>query len=233
MNFLLILLNLFLSSCLNTSTFTVPIDTRADVSSNNIVFSSSTQSFLRFHHALEKSDKVKIKISDNYLDFYLDGYKIQNIFFEDLIPRLPYILSGAADSFDLLNLRIMEYNRRGIAYARGPLTSIGYFSSNQFDDTPWFTKKDYELQPNPNYTPLRMSVTNNCLFPGLWEISANDQSGNLFHGWFNFPKETYYKIVAEKIDLQWMRLKKDLHGIHPLHSSDQKNYVRKYLLQCN
>jgi hypothetical protein len=46
-----------------------------------------------------------------------------------------------------------------------------------------------------------MSVTNNCLSPGLWEVSANDSVGEMYHAWFSFPKQIYYDMVKENNDL--------------------------------
>lgn len=210
MTFILLILLSLVFSCVSQEKYTIELNTTADISSEKQIFSSSTQSFLRLKHNLQKNKELMLTLEGDKASIYLKGYDIKNIDLSDLIPILPYKVKGKASNFDLINLRIMEYNRRGIAYARGPFDEGGYFLSEIEQNSPWFTANNYELRPNPNFTPLRISIINNCLFPGLWELSANDQSGELFHGWFNFPKQKYYELVAKKNNLTISEVKKAL-----------------------
>jgi hypothetical protein len=56
--------------------------------------------------------------------------------------------------------------------------------------------------PNPASRPKRVALTNNCLFPGLWEISASDSVGELYHAWMKLPAHDYFELVriANRID---------------------------------
>ncbi|NKB25287.1 MAG: hypothetical protein GKR87_13105 [Kiritimatiellae bacterium] len=42
-----------------------------------------------------------------------------------------------------------------------------------------------------------MQLVNNCLKPGLWEVSASDFVGEMFDGCFQMPQPLYYKLVQE------------------------------------
>ncbi|MAE64599.1 MAG: hypothetical protein CMJ18_10060 [Phycisphaeraceae bacterium] len=61
---------------------------------------------------------------------------------------------------------------------------------------PYRIGSDFEFVPNERFRPLRVSVINNCLAPGLWEISANDRSGEIYHGWFELPDDDYFGMTA-------------------------------------
>jgi hypothetical protein len=40
-----------------------------------------------------------------------------------------------------------------------------------------------------------MSLVNNCLFPGLWELSASDSVGEMWHAWMTLPAHGYFELV--------------------------------------
>ena len=49
--------------------------------------------------------------------------------------------------------------------------------------------------PNAGARPKRMSLVNNCLFPGLWELSASDSVGEMWHAWMTLPPHGYFELV--------------------------------------
>ena len=54
---------------------------------------------------------------------------------------------------------------------------------------------------NTKYDDYNINVANNCLRSGLWEAYVNrrtgDDTGKIFHGWFEFPVPLYKKIFKE------------------------------------
>jgi hypothetical protein len=60
-----------------------------------------------------------------------------------------------------------------------------------------------EFNRNEVHTPLPdgrdLSIANNCLEQGLWEIKLADKATTLFHGWITFPKSEYARLF-EKIN---------------------------------
>jgi hypothetical protein len=184
--------------------------TLEDRNDSGALFTPETQSLLRGKHALETIDGLEIAVrSDDAARVMLRSSKgdevvtFENIPLDQLVPRLHYAPATPPDDFDAFNLMLAEYSRNSIDFPRGnPGDELTHFRS-AFDETaaPWELKGDYEFQANPRYMPNRMSFTNNCLGPGLWEMNAVDTSGEIFHGWFGFPGDRYYDIVARVNDL--------------------------------
>jgi hypothetical protein len=72
----------------------------------------------------------------------------------------------------------------------------GYFRSRGlFNDDEEYRFEEGRVLPNPGARPKRMSLTNNCLQPGLWEISAADSVGELYHAWMTLPESGYLALV--------------------------------------
>lgn len=86
-----------------------------------------------------------------------------------LVPRLRYPRTGPPDRFDAFNLRLAEFSRNGV---RLPVQDDG--------------------------DVVDVTVANNCLHPGMWELTSKDRSGETFHRWFTFPGEEYVALVARE-----------------------------------
>ena len=166
--------------------------------------------------------------------------KIRNIDARFIIPLLPYPHSESLDAFDKANLMLAEYARNGIQLSYQNENSLfGYFyaDENLFSSS----EEEYEyrngmLQPKSDLRPVRFSVTNNCLKPGLWELNATDSVGEMYHGWFDFPKKIYYQMIrsinglklSDKSLSRALRYQKDLSKV-PL-KLDKLRHFDKLLL---
>jgi hypothetical protein len=182
-----------------------PKSTLEDRTDSGALFTPETQSLLRGAHALETIDGLDIAVRrDDSATVTLrssttgEVVEYANVPLDQLVPRLHYPPANPPDAFDAFNLMLAEYSRNSIDFPRGGKGDTMTHFRSGFDETaaPWTLKGDYEFQANPRYMPNRMSLTNNCLGPGLWEINATDTSGEIFHAWFGFPGDRYNDIVA-------------------------------------
>lgn len=176
---------------------------------NGDLYTPSTQSLLRTFSSLESIHTLDIEIDKNGMGaFSLEDpesgkyLQVKNVWMEYLVPRLHYWPNEPADAFDGLNLMLAEFSRNSVSVPYGiPGDQMAHFETNLSDRVPWKLKGDFDFIPNPDYRPLRFSVVNNCLKPGLWELNAIDRSGEIYHSWFNMPEEYYYSLVVEVNDL--------------------------------
>ena len=176
-----------------------------DRSQQGDLYTPSTQSLLRTHSSLEKVNSLSLTVSkDRVGTFMLEDeesgkfLEIKNITMDYLVPRLHYWPGEPADEFDALNLMLAEYSRNSVSVPVGSAgDEMAHFQTNLNERVPWKLKGDYDFVPNPDYKPLRVSVVNNCLKPGLWELNAIDRSGEVYHSWFNMPDAYYHGLVAE------------------------------------
>ena len=179
---------------------------------------SATQSINRYKSKLRELDSVSVEYlkPQNRLSLTMqaEGQAVlvkQNIDAYFLTPILPYKHDKHNFSqFDQFNLMLAEYARNGVSLSHQ--ASNKFFGSFSMADDSFlnpFAKEyqyiqgsdGYSVLPSEDVLPKRMSVTNNCLSPGLWEISANDSVGEMYHAWFSFPKQIYYEMVKENNDL--------------------------------
>ena len=124
------------------------------------------------------------------------------------MPRLHYLPAQPPDPFDAFNLMLAEFSRNSLSVPQGTDgDEMAHFQTNLRDSVPWKLQADYDFIPNPDYKPLRVAVTNNCLAPGLWELSAIDRSGEIYHSWFTLPEDTYTNLVAKtnRLDREFVR----------------------------
>ena len=183
------------------------------------LYTPSTQSLLREHSWLEDvgsinlrldgGDKLEAKLGvdatanepesgDPATSNVIKRLAVHNLPVEYLVPRLHYHPASPPDEFDSFNLMLAEYSRNGVSVPRGTEgDSMAHYTTNLSDSVPWKLRGDYDFIPNPNYCPLRFSVINNCLRPGLWELSAVDRTGEIYHSWFDMPDATYCDLVGE------------------------------------
>ncbi len=182
------------------------VSAKEEVVEGGYLYTPSTQSFLRGHHWFEKIKKSTISItSDKKADISfdisnggMDYFSVKKLPLNYLVPRLHYKLKGEPDKFDLFNLMMAEYSRNGLSFPYGiENDKITHFETSLLPEIPWKLSDDYKFLPNPKFKPIRFSVVNNCLSSGLWEMNASDKTGEIYHAWFNFPKDEYYKITAE------------------------------------
>lgn len=190
-----------------------------DIAQNGYRYTPSTQSFLRGHHWLEEIDEAIFSVDNNNLahiqfdvksesDHY---FNIKNVPLDQLVPRLHYSVGSSADEFDYFNLMLAEYSRNGLSFPFGHEgDAITHFQTNLKADIPWKLTSDYDFKPNPTFKPIRFSVVNNCLNPGLWEMNATDKTGEVYHSWFSFPKEKYYNLVSKVNGLDQSKVEKAL-----------------------
>ncbi len=176
-----------------------------DVLEDGSLYSPATQSFLRTHHWLDTASRLEVAIDgDNQARLiFQEGdegheFSIRNLPMEQLVPRLHYQPADPPDDFDAFNLLMAEYARNGVTIPRGEEgDEITHFQSDFQESVPWILEGDYQFVPNKHFRPLRVGVMNNCLAPGLWELNAVDRSGEIYHAWFDFPVEHYYRLTAE------------------------------------
>lgn len=182
---------------------TVTVNPNMEDMLNESRYTPSTQSFLRGEHWLEDVKNITIHadhdatmVRFNHATDNKHQLSLNNIPLKLLVPRLHYQVT-TADDFDAFNLMMAEYSRNGISVPVGKKgDSIAHFETNFEFSTPWKLKKDYEFEANPLFRPLRMSITNNCLSPGLWELNATDRAGEIYHSWFNMPAQVYVNTIA-------------------------------------
>jgi hypothetical protein len=168
------------------------------------MFTPETQSLLRGAHALETVKGLDIQVDGDdvaRVELKLEGgdaVVFENMPLRTLVPRLHYAANEPPDAFDAFNLMLAEYSRNSVDFPRGGEgDEIAHFRSDLDGvSAPWTLEGDYRFKPNPRYMPNRMSLTNNCLGPGLWELNAVDTAGEIYHGWFGFPGDKYNELVA-------------------------------------
>ncbi len=167
------------------------------------LYTPSTQSLLRTHSWLESVKNIQILIDNKdyaEIEFLSDDstfLKIKNLEIDYLVPRLHYEPVSPPDDFDAFNLMLSEFSRNSISMPQGsPGDAMTHYQTNLNKTVPWKLSGDFQFVPEPRYKPLRVSVINNCLKSGLWELNAIDRSGEIYHSWFSFPEEEYYPLVA-------------------------------------
>lgn len=202
---------LTLSNCSNdvpsvNITSEISLDKEQEVAENKVL-TSSTQSLNRYHSVLRdfkeanlsyepKSKTITLQLSQN--EEQLKAQKIEGRF---LVPLLPYKHESQINDFDKANLTLAEFARNGVNLSfQEENTKFGYFNSSPglFNDEAEFEFDGTKIIPNKNVRPKRFSVINNCLNPGLWELSASDAVGEMFHSWIKLPKEEYFQIVKNE-----------------------------------
>jgi hypothetical protein len=162
--------------------------------------SASTQSVNRYHSVLQKlgsadltldgkRERLRVKLAD--------GLSFENVDPRFVVPLLDYPHERKLSAFDKLNLMLAEYSRNGVELAHQDANrEYGYFTSKGlFNDDEEYAYADGKVVPNPGTRPKRMSLVNNCLFPGLWEVSAADSVGEMFHAWLKLPEKDYFALV--------------------------------------
>ena len=173
-----------------------------DRTDDGALYTPGTQSFLRESHWLEGVESLELHVGNDYLSRIVFKNKdpqhsmsLENYPIDQLVPRLNY--EGQGDAFDAMNLMLAEYSRNSISAPVGEKgDEMAHFQTTLREEPPWFLEADYKFAPNPNVRPVRLGLINNCLRPGLWEISAGDRSGELYHAWFDMPEQLYYDLVA-------------------------------------
>ncbi len=178
-----------------------------DRHSNGKRHTPSTQSFLRGEHMLEGVVGVRVAIDKGAsatveLQHPKMEFSVVNLPIDQLVPRLHYTPKSPPDDFDALNLLLAEYSRNGISVPRGAAgDSMAHFETSLQEERPYRLGGDYQFQANPDFRPIRFAVINNCLAPGLWELSAQDRSGEIYHSWFDVSEAGYIDLVARTNDL--------------------------------
>jgi hypothetical protein len=173
-------------------------------------YTPSTQSFLRGEHWLEGVVSAQLELAgDDLLSVELqhagahDHLKVVDLPVAQIVPRLHYTPAGAPDAFDAFNLRLAEYARNSLSVPIGTAgDSMAHFETTLEEGYPWQLEGDYEFVPNTRFRPVRFGLINNCLRPGLWEFSASDRSGEIYHAWFELPAQPYIELVARTNGLE-------------------------------
>lgn len=169
------------------------------------LYTPSSQSFLREKHWLEETKELDLQIQENgraAIEYHHPDedyhFKIRNLDLSQIVPRLHYRASKQPDDFDALNLMLAEYSRNSLSVPVGKKgDEMAHFETNLEENVPWKRVGDFEFKANPHTVPIRASVINNCLAPGLWELNATDRSAEIYHAWFQYPEDEYYALVAK------------------------------------
>jgi hypothetical protein len=112
-------------------------------------------------------------------------------------PLLPYAHGRTLSPFDKLNLMLAEYSRNGVELSLQDNNSeYGYATAHAlFNGDEEYRFENGKVVPNGGTRPKRMGLTNNCLFPGLWELNASDSVGEMWHSWLTLPAHGYFDLV--------------------------------------
>lgn len=174
----------------------------------NKALNSGTQSINRYHSVLRSMDKAAFSHhpENQTIDIHLqqDGetqlgiYQLETQF---LVPLLPYAHPTKIDDFDKANLLLAEFARNGIQMSyQENNTSYGFFNStaNIFNQEGEYRYVNQKIEPNSGVRPVRMSVVNNCLHPGLWELNATDAVGEMYHSWLKLPDDFYFNLIRNE-----------------------------------
>jgi hypothetical protein len=168
--------------------------------------SSSTQSVNRYRSLLSRFDAVdllydarnrRLRVRFDEQGAASDRLRYENIDARFVTPLLPYSHGRALSAFDKLNLMLAEYSRNGVDLSlQDGNSEYGYAATRGlFNDDEEYRFEGGKVVPNPGARPKRMSLTNNCLFPGLWELSASDSVGEMWHAWMTLPAHGYFELV--------------------------------------
>ncbi len=168
----------------------------------------STQSINRYSSSARDLSLVEVEFvkGKNLLSLTLtnedDDHQIyaKNLDIRYLVPLLPYEHDEEPDDFDLANLMLAEYSRNGVSLSyQDSNTKFGVFNAtdNLFSSKDEYIYENGMVRPNKDVRPVRFNVTNNCLNPGLWELSAQDTVGEMYHAWFDFPIDTYFDMLRK------------------------------------
>ncbi|MFT4975118.1 MAG: hypothetical protein ACI8S6_001005 [Myxococcota bacterium] len=173
-----------------------------DRGEDGTLFTPNTQSFLRGHHWLDGVSMVELLSTQSGGRLVLansgDHLTLENVALEQLVPRLHYAPASPPDAFDAMNLMLAEYSRNGLTLPYGePGDTAPHFQTSLTTELPWSLSAPFQFEPAPRVRPLRMGIVNNCLAPGLWELTASDRAGELYHSWFTFPEGAYSALVAQ------------------------------------
>lgn len=177
----------------------------------NKVLTSSTQSLNRYHSSLRGFSNTKLSYDADRrtinLNFEKEEQKLSlnNIDARFLLPLLPYDHSAVIDDFDKANLTLAEFARNGISLShQDDNTEFGFFNGSDqlFNDEAEYSFDGSTMKPNQKVRPKRFSIVNNCLNPGLWELSASDAVGEMFHSWFTLPTEKYFSMVKKENNIE-------------------------------
>ena len=176
-----------------------------DVAGDGAPYTPATQSYMRTHHWLDSVKRLRVDFDaagSGTVDFQegSDGHQlcVENLDVSHLVPRLHYAPPAEPDAFDAFNLMLAEYSRNAISVPHGHKgDATAHFVTSLQQEVSWNLKGDYQFEPNPLFRPVRVSVVNNCLAPGLWELSAVDGGGEIYHSWFDFPAEAYIRLTAQ------------------------------------
>jgi hypothetical protein len=178
------------------------------IDSEGDLYNPSTQSLLRTHSWLEEAKEAKIEVSRSHSGTISlasplgEKLEVHNIPFDQLVPRLYYQPASPPDEFDAYNLMMAEFSRNGFSVPRGSEgDEISHYRSSATGKIPWKLAGDFDFKPNREYAPQRFGIINNCLKAGLWELSASDKTGEIYHSWFDYPVDDYHLLVAEVNEL--------------------------------
>jgi hypothetical protein len=170
--------------------------------------SASTQSVNRYRSVLSRFDAVDLALDGRSQRLHVTFREhdapspllsMENIDAHFLLPLLGYPHARQPDAFDRVNLMLAEYSRNGIELALGDGNGeFGYFSTRGlFNDDEEYSFTDGKVTPNPGARPKRMGLTNNCLTPGLWEVSAVDSVGEMYHAWLTLADHDYFSMLRQ------------------------------------
>ncbi len=164
--------------------------------------SGSTQSVNRYRSVMSRFDTVDVHYNakENLLGVRFgkdDPLEYQRVDARMLTPLIPYAHARKLTPFDRLNLMLAEYSRSGVELSLQDKNSeYGYATARGlFNDDEEYRFADGKVVPNGGARPKRMGLVNNCLFPGLWELSASDSVGEMWHAWMTLPAHGYFELV--------------------------------------
>ena len=193
-----------------------------ELSLNNAPLNSSTQSLNRYHSNLRNLNKIALNYdaSNQRINVTATGENtalalhLENIDARFLIPMLHYPHDTELDDFDAFNLMLNEFARSSVRLSNqthNELFAYFYPKGKTLDGSQEYFIDEQGLRPNPDVLPTRLNLVNNCLSPGLWELSASDSAGEMYHAWFDLPLADYFDMIrdlnnieASDLNMRWL-----------------------------
>lgn len=197
----------------------LPVKLDQEIKENSKAINSSTQSLNRYSSSLRSLQTAYVSLDQekHTLSLSLEDeeksktLRIEHIDLSYLVPLLPY-KQITGNRFDIANLVLAEYSRNGISiplqHSNEQFATVEY-SEGLFNENGEYVFTNGQYLPNSGILPKRISVVNNCLRPGLWELNASDAVGEMFHAWIELDNTFYKTLLASQTHVAFEAIPED------------------------